>query len=231
MVAGCDDGSVYTWDARPGANTSAVIAKVPENSSKLSAVSSVALSPDGRLLAAGTNDAGVHIWNIESREPQPLVSWSTRKGSVNSVVFTADGKRVLTGGSDKAVKIWDVSALDQAMQGEANVGTAQQNPVEKTGYEPNFMSAFRDHTDAVQTISISRDSQWVLSGSVAGTVWLWELEGTEEQCKFKLSSSWSAGAPDVSANVRSSSLSSDVNRLQPDSRQVCNVRQRRSENL
>ena len=70
-------------------------------------VSSVAFSPDGKMLASGNTEGNVILWDVATRQRigQPL---STNTGSVNSVAFSPDGK-ILASGSYNTVVLWDVA--------------------------------------------------------------------------------------------------------------------------
>ena len=73
-------------------------------------VRSVAFSPDGKTLAAGSDDNKVWLWNVTdpahpSRLGQPLTGPT---GSVYSVAFSRDGKTLAAGSADNKVWLWNV---------------------------------------------------------------------------------------------------------------------------
>ncbi len=74
-----------------------------------SGVTSVAISPDGRLVAAGSLDNTVRIWDVATG--QLIERLRGHKDSVYSVAFTPDGDGIVSGSLDKTLKYWDVGKL------------------------------------------------------------------------------------------------------------------------
>jgi glucose repression regulatory protein TUP1 len=74
-----------------------------------SCVTSVAISPNGQLVAAGSLDTFTWIWDIETGSLVECLRG--HQDSVYSVAFTPDGKGLVSGSLDKTSKYWDVSGL------------------------------------------------------------------------------------------------------------------------
>jgi RNA polymerase sigma factor (sigma-70 family) len=78
----------------------------------------VALSPDGKTLAAGCQDAAgsfsVRLWDIATGKH--LRQLQGHRGEVKRAAFSPDGKRLATGGADGALRVWDVATGEQALQ-------------------------------------------------------------------------------------------------------------------
>jgi WD40 repeat protein len=67
----------------------------------------VAFSPDGKLIASGTQDHSVTLWDFKSGQPiLPILFGHT--GRVASAAFSPDGKILASGGADGDIRLWDV---------------------------------------------------------------------------------------------------------------------------
>ena len=71
-------------------------------------VYAVAFSPDGSLLATGSNDALVRLWDVASGQAlgEPLKGHS--RILVPSVAFDPRGRTLASGGEDGTLMLWDV---------------------------------------------------------------------------------------------------------------------------
>ena len=127
-------------------------------------VLSVAFSPDGKFILAGSSkpirkykpgakrrieNSGAAIWNISGKKINELRG-HTR--DVCSVIFSPDGKSMLTGSCDKTARLWDMS------------GTT--------------IHTFAGHRGEVHAVAFSPDGKNILTGSDDHTARLWDLKGT-----------------------------------------------------
>ena len=67
----------------------------------------VSFSPDGKRLAAGSDDSVVRIWDVTTEKR--LAEFP----SCRNAVFTADGGRLATGGTDHSLRLWNIA--DQSL--------------------------------------------------------------------------------------------------------------------
>ena len=72
-------------------------------------VTSVAISPNGQLVAAGSLDTVVRIWDVATGVLVERLRG--HRDSVYSVAFTPDGKGLVSGSLDKTLKYWDVGSI------------------------------------------------------------------------------------------------------------------------
>ena len=71
------------------------------------AVTSVAFSPDDKMLASGSDDGTASLWNVATHKQIAVLS-TKGTGAVTSVAFSPDGKILATGSDDGTARLWNV---------------------------------------------------------------------------------------------------------------------------
>ena len=87
--------------------------------------SCLALSPDGRMLASGHDDASVILWNLETGAKIRQFTSSPHDAWAFAVAFSHDGKRLAAVGLGWPVRVWDVNTGDLAELSTSSSATHQ----------------------------------------------------------------------------------------------------------
>ncbi|CAD8089152.1 unnamed protein product [Paramecium sonneborni] len=69
-------------------------------------VLSVCFSPDRTILASGSEDNSIRIWDIKSGQQKAKLDGHSQP--VSSVCFSPDGTTIASGSQDKSIRLWDV---------------------------------------------------------------------------------------------------------------------------
>ena len=111
-------------------------------------VCGVAFSPDGRLLAGGSDDETVRLWDPATAKHRRTLTGHTNW--VRGVAFSPDGRLLASGSDDETVRLWDPA----------------------TGEHRRTLTG---HTNWVRGVAFSPDGQLLASCSNDMTVRLWDL--------------------------------------------------------
>ncbi|MBE9099217.1 protein kinase domain-containing protein [Vacuolonema iberomarrocanum] len=111
-------------------------------------VTSVALNAAGNLIASGSLDDTVKVWNPQRGALIYNLTGHTR--DVNAVVISPDGKTLVSGGDDSMIKVWYLPT-----------GALQRN--------------CKGHSRDVNALAISPDGRVLISGGEDRTIRFWQL--------------------------------------------------------
>ncbi len=95
-------GATYLWDV--ATDKQAAILKVRGSGS----ITSVAFSPDGKLLASANNAGQVFLWDVPTGTLLATLA-SPGFGSADGVAFSPDGKLLAIGQGNRQVYVWSVA--------------------------------------------------------------------------------------------------------------------------
>ena len=139
-------------------------------------VISVAISPNGQWVAAGCLDTAVRIWDMATA--QLVEQLQGHRDGVYSIAFTPDGQGLVSGSLDNTMKYWDISGLNTSVGGSGMKGVGEEELCTST-------MDFIGHKNYVLSVAVSRDGQWVVSGSKDRTVQFRDARSGVVQCMLR----------------------------------------------
>jgi len=153
-------------------------------------VTSIAISPDGKILASGSRDKAIKLWHLDSGEL--IYTLSGHLDRVSSVAISPDGKILASGSLDKTINLWDllggklIHTLSGHLDRVSSVAISPDGKILASGSwdktinlwdlgSGKLIHTLSGHLDRVSSVAISPDGKILASGSWDKTIKLWHL--------------------------------------------------------
>jgi hypothetical protein len=148
LASGSDDSTIRIWDL-------SAKKEIRILTGHHGAVTQVAFSVDGQLLASASEDHTVRIWDPNSGKE--LQRFDGNTSGVLGVAISPDQRLIASCGNDHTVRVWDIHSQKE-------------------------LRTLREHTATVRAVAFSPDGQLLASGAQDHTVKIWSLSSAESLC-------------------------------------------------
>ncbi|WJW70108.1 serine/threonine protein kinase (plasmid) [Candidatus Chlorohelix allophototropha] len=160
-------------------------------------VNSVAFSPDSKMLASGSKDATIKLWDAATGKE--LRTLSGHSSSVNSVAFSPDGKTLASGSGypENSIKLWDTTSGKELRTLSGHSGSVYSIAFSPDGKSlasgsgdasiklwnvasGKQLSTLTGHSSLVLSVAFSPDGKSLASGSGDNSIKLWDVNTGQE---------------------------------------------------
>jgi WD40 repeat protein len=212
LVTGLDDNKVKIWSADDGTLLNTLQGHIDENAKEDAEepeITSVALSTDGNLLAAGSTDGTISLWQVSDNS---LVNTLDNHNlAVSSVFFSPDGRAFFSASRDGTVRMMNISdgSLIQGFGAQSIVDatvSADGKTLAALNEADNFFQTKRDivlwdvesgkklrsiqegeeySSNYISSIALSPDGQFVAGAWQNHTAKIWSIATGTPQNTFE----------------------------------------------
>ena len=183
LFATAIDNHIYLWEVDK-------IIQTHQLEGHTAWVRSLAFSQDGKILASGSGDRTIRLWNVATGQCATILTGHT--SGIQSLVFNRDGNILASGSNDKTIRLWDISTGQylQILQGHTNnITFVSFHPLEEkliTASSDNTvrlwdiatgecLQIFHIPINWLLAIALSNDGQTLVTGSDNNAVKFWDM--------------------------------------------------------
>lgn len=116
-------------------------------------IESLGFRPDGKVLAAASDDGRVHVWDLRDPSAPAVLPALDSGGLAASIAFSPDGRLLAAAGVDKKVHLW-------------NIGDAAH---------PRALGTLGGFDNYAWSVAFSPDSKTLAAGGADDTIRLWDV--------------------------------------------------------
>jgi len=171
LVSGNSGGMINFWDPQTGILKRTIQRRKSKRSpgnGHSSTVCSISFAPDGKILASGSGDNSIKLWDVRTGNLIKTIIGTQKSPSgrrldeirIKCIAFSPDGKTLASGGWDRTNALWDV----------------------QTG---QLKAVFEEHTGDVNSVAFSPDGKTLATGSNDDSFKLWDLRTRKVKWSLK----------------------------------------------
>ena len=144
--------NIKLWDVNTGRESYTF-------SGHLSPIYSIALSPDGKIMASGSLGPKIKLWDLTTKSI--LRNLKGHHSGSKSLVFSKEGDLLFSGSFDKTIKVWSTS----------------------TGKEEQSMKTI---SGSVYSLAVHPEKPFLFAGTHNGTLEIWNYAKKRRELKMKI---------------------------------------------
>ncbi|MEG4326810.1 WD40 repeat domain-containing protein [Microcoleus sp. herbarium5] len=160
-------------------------------------ISAIVISPDSQVIASGSADTTIKIWNLETGKLictfGSLLTWGAHKAGIVSLAFSPIAQTLASSSSDGTIKLWNLRSREcsQTIKGYANclalspdgqtlaTGGWDRNIQLRQLSNPDSSITLAGHFNSINAILFSADGHTVVSASADGNIKFWNASTGE----------------------------------------------------
>jgi WD40 repeat protein/serine/threonine protein kinase len=156
------------------------------------ALRTVAVSPDGRLVASAGDDQVIKLWDLATR--RVIRSLKPPPAAVSGLCFSPDGRQLVSGSDDGTIVFWSLETGTVIRTSRGDADTVSHIQLSPDGHllaaggqggliklwdasTGNVRDSLPGHTGVVRCVAFSADGQWLASGGEDRTILVYPLAG------------------------------------------------------
>lgn len=160
-------------------------------------ITAIVISPDSRVIATGSADTTIKIWNLETGKLictlGSHLTWGAHKQRIVSLAFSPIAQTLASSSSDGTIKLWNLRSREcsQTIKGYANylafspdgqtlaAGGWDRNIQLRQLSNPDSQITLSGHFNSINAIAFSPDGRTVVSASADGNIKFWNASTGE----------------------------------------------------
>jgi WD40 repeat protein len=204
VAGGCANGQIILWDVDTGRERTRFAPPDAPPPGPIDGIArmidTLAISPDGKWLAAANRRIGVQVWNLSERRLFQTIpnesKWFQLAFSPDSSTLAWYGRSPQAAAGSAGIQLWDMLAchfrgkisvarqsyLAFSPDGRRLVSTGWDRTIRLWDLNNNrLLKAMTGHTDQVNSVAFSPDGGTIVSGGRDSAIRLWDVATGQER--------------------------------------------------